>query len=289
MARARIKTTPKDEPQPDPRPMATDKEKERNARAERVMQERYADRPKAPKLDISVRDNGAVAVTNGHQDEDVGFAWRFCEALGANSSELASLFSTQLSNGLGVKAEQVAEVLPQGMAFMAELAPQNGVEGALGVQMWAIHCATVELCRRMRSADTLDRVHQYTNAMNKTARTFAAQVEALTKLRSGGKQQVEVRYVYVDARTQTVINPPGGPGGAGGVHQIGDQPHVALPHVPGLPAASGAAMWSEDPSREAMPATRDARQAPLSSPRREKSGRAQRAGERQLSPRTADQ
>ena len=38
------------------------------------------------------------------------------------------------------------------------------------------------------------------NLATKAARTFTAQLEALTKLRTGGKQVVEHRHVYIDNR-----------------------------------------------------------------------------------------
>lgn len=280
---------PKSEPQPAPLPKASDVEKERNARAERVMKERYADKPRPPDLKIEVGDNGQVAVANGHQDEHAGFAWRLCESVGTTHTDLAALFTGQLANGVASSPDQAPALIRQGLAFLAEVQPQNGVEGALAVQMWALHNATIDLARKSRTPGELGQIAQYASLANKAARTFAAQVEALTKLRSGGKQQVEVRYVYVDARTQTVINPPPGPGGEGGADRFGTQPHVAIPRAAALLDAPGPQVRGEDESRHGLSPARHAGKAPLPAPRRQKPRRSEGTRERKLPARGPDQ
>jgi hypothetical protein len=284
MARARKPKTEK--AQPPPLPVASDRDKERNARAERVMKQRYEDKPRTPLLKIDVDDEGKVAVANGHADEDAGFAWRIAEVLGVYESNLASLYASQLLSVVNAPNSLKPAALRQGLAFMAGLGPQNELEGALGVQVWATHCATIELTRRMREADSLERVREYSNLMNKTARTFTAQIEALSKLRSGGKQQVVVTHVQVQGNAvvgdgaQAVMQYGGAGGGAGNGHQA---------QAIGGADALGAQVWSADPLGMSMSGTGGERSAALPDARwSARHGSAQGQEERELSPRTTD-
>jgi hypothetical protein len=61
-------------------------------------------------------------------------------------------------------------------------------------------------------------------AVNKLARTFAAQVEALKKRRSAGEQTIKIEHVTVNEGGQAIVGivKPQGGGGAG---KIESQPH----------------------------------------------------------------
>lgn len=273
-------------PPVDPRPPASEKQKAYNARAEAAMRERYRDRPQAPKLDMSVLENGKVNVQNGHCDEDEGFAWRFCETVGTQSTELACLYTAQLADSLNSSGDAAIALLPAALAFMAEVAPQSGIEGALAVQMWATHCATVELSRRLRRADDLERVREYSNLMNKTARTFTGQVEALAKLRTGGKQQVVVKHVYVQGNAvvgdgaQAVMQYGGGGGEPGNLRQAQT--------ISGADAL-GAEVWSADALGLSVQGASGQGQAALPDARWGTGlGGAEGEAERELSPRPED-
>ena len=127
------------------------------------------------------------------------------------------------------------------------------------------------------------------------ARTFTAQVEALAKLRSGGKQQVEVRYVYVDARGgQNVIatgfSGPQGDGascplqamGGGGHLENEVQPYAPARLVSGPEAAGGVPVWSPDTIGHALHGSCDPRPEALQDARRTQSRSSEGSGERGL-------
>jgi hypothetical protein len=131
---------------------------------------------------------------------------------------------------------------------------------------------------RAGSAEMRDQYRDYANVAVKATRTYVAQAEALAKLRSGGKQQVEVRYVYVDARGgQNIIGSQIGSGGGGATDAIGHQPHV-----PGLAFAPGATVWSPDPARDRVPAAGNEGEKTLPAARRQESGSAEGEAQRSL-------
>ena len=82
-------------------------------------------------------------------------------------------------------------------------------------------------------------------AFNKLARTFAAQVEALKRYRTGGQQSVTVRHVTIADGGQAIVGNVTQAGG-GGVEKSGEQPH-ALGYAPGTE------MPSPNPDGSAVP------------------------------------
>jgi hypothetical protein len=69
---------------------------------------------------------------------------------------------------------------------------------------------------------------------NKLARTFAAQVEALKRYRSGGEQKMTVQHVHVAEGGQAIVGNVSAPVlGVGASEKVGIQPH-ALGYAPGI-------------------------------------------------------
>ena len=222
---------------------------------------------------------GALSLASPHNN-DTGHAAALADSMGLSGAVLLNVIQTNLLNIRGratptteAEAEEAARDVREGIAFVQALNPTSSQEAIMGVQMWATHCATMKLSRSLHHAEMLPQLTAYSQLMSKAQRTFTAQVETLQKLRTGGKQQVEVRYVYVDARTQTVVT------GGGGEPGTLPQPHARLGYAPGLP------VWGEDAGGDAMPIP--CRQEPEAVPdaRREKSRRAEGKGKRGVRPR----
>ena len=91
------------------------------------------------------------------------------------------------------------------VSIIRDLAPRDAVERMLAVQMAATHVATIRSARWMAIADNLHQIEAHYTGFNKLARTFAAQVEALRKHRTGGQQKVIVEHVTVNAGGQAVV------------------------------------------------------------------------------------
>lgn len=106
-----------------------------------------------------------------------------------------------------------------------------------------------------------------------------------TKLRSGGKQQVEVRYVYANGPAAIGDNAQAVFGTLNGVRDRGKPPQ---PRVAGPALAPGAAVRSEDAAGHVLSSTSHARQEALPAPRRQKPRRPERQGERAIRARPAN-
>ena len=86
------------------------------------------------------------------------------------------------------------------LAVVRGIEPKDAVETLLAVQMAAIHKATIQVARRLKQVDTIQQQDSASTCLNKLARTFAMQVEALKKHRSTGEQTVNVKHLNVIRR-----------------------------------------------------------------------------------------
>ena len=82
---------------------------------------------------------------------------------------------------------------------------KDQVEAMLAAQMAAVHNATMTFARRLAHVDNIPQQDSAERAFNKLARTFAAQVEALKRYRTGGEQTVRVEHVTVNEGGQAIV------------------------------------------------------------------------------------
>lgn len=262
-----------DRPEPDEK-----QERHLTAAKERVGEKRRdTSRSRFPAVKVGYLGPSSVMVAAPHSD-DTGWSAQIADSLGTGDGRVAEFL--QVTAGAAVQtakvenqsdADRYADETEQLLAFTADGTPTNPVEAALLLQMAAVHRASMSMAGRALRTDRRDVEADYTRLMNQTARTFAAQAEALHKLRTGGKQQVEVRYVYVDARTQTVVN--GAHGAGGGVENI-QQPQTPGGAV-GYAPAPGLPMWGADAGGDALSVASYPGQAPLPDARRKEPRRAE--------------
>ena len=90
-------------------------------------------------------------------------------------------------------------------AIVREIAPRDGIERMLAVQMATTHIALMRQGGRMANDGQLPQFEAHERAYNKLARTYTAQVEALRKHRNGGKQTVTVQHVNVEDGGQAIV------------------------------------------------------------------------------------
>lgn len=217
-----------------------------------------------------IRWSASGAVEGVHAD-NTGAVARLHRTLGTRSHDFMTAALGQLEHVTRRRGEgrsTSATELNAGLAVVAAIAPENELEAAMAVQMAGAHVLACELWGRARGTDRTDHVQLYGAMAVKASRTFATLAESLAKLRSGGKQQVEVRYVYVDARS---VQHHTHAGGGGVAAETAAQPHAqGLEHQPG---ASIPPVWSADEVRCAVPGSRNPEPTPLPDARRAKPGR----------------
>ncbi|KAA0921018.1 hypothetical protein FLO80_02270 [Aquicoccus porphyridii] len=91
------------------------------------------------------------------------------------------------------------------LSIIRDMAPRDAIERMLAVQMAATHVATIRSSRWLAHAETIPQVQAHYTGFNKLARTFTAQVEALRKYRTGGKQTVVVQRMDVSDGGQAIV------------------------------------------------------------------------------------
>lgn len=105
--------------------------------------------------------------------------------------------------------------LASDLALLQGFAPRDPVEVALVTQMIAIHHAMMRAASFHRTGKEIRKFDSSGNALNKLARTFAAQVETLKKYRSTGNQKITVQHVNVEGGGQAIVAGSVSKGGGG--------------------------------------------------------------------------
>jgi hypothetical protein len=91
------------------------------------------------------------------------------------------------------------------LSVIRSIEPRDELEAMLAAQMGAVHVATMAMARRLTHVKTIPQQDAAERALNKLARTFTTQVEALKRYRNGGQQKVIVEHVTVNAGGQAIV------------------------------------------------------------------------------------
>ena len=129
----------------------------------------------------------------------------------ASATQIITVSGTANRDFLEPLLQQLAKTSAQGremdeadFGFMCsvvtELKPRDQIEIMLAAQMAAVHIATMTSAQRLRSADNPLQQDSAERAFNKLARTFATQMEALTRYRTGAEHKVVQRVSVTLAR-----------------------------------------------------------------------------------------
>ena len=129
--------------------------------------------------------------------------------------------NTTVSNGLISQAAKLGshgnridpEATDFALGFVDSMQPEDAVEALLLTQMAATHQAVMMLSRHLNHVETIPQKNCAEKALNKTARTFAAQMDTIKRYRSKGQQVVRVERVTVEEGGQAIVgNVTGGRG-----------------------------------------------------------------------------
>jgi hypothetical protein len=238
-----------------------------------------ASRPSRLAVKVENPEPGKVVVNAPHSD---GLAMRaLCnETFGTSSAAFADVALSRLGGVVcGAGKAPIEDQINAALAMLGAIAPQNELEAALAEQIIGAHALSMDLLFQAKNSQNTARTEAYVNMATKTQRTTATLVETLSKLRTGGKQQVEVRYVYVDARgSQNLIS-------AGGMPQ-GPIGNLGQSHATAIPDASGPAMRGSDAIGLPMSVAGSEGPEPVPDAWRHQSRSPERQGERPISDRS---
>ena len=174
------------------------------------------------KVTMSEEDGKTSAkIEIDHPDFDVG-SNLLSEAIGSENRDflLGTIDSLAMVARNGRTIDQGK--MNYALAFVKGLHPADQLEATLGVQMAAIHLATMKAAENLAGAPSVEVMDMQEKALNRLARTFAAQMEALKRYRSKGEQRVYVERVTVNEGGQAIVGPVTHGGRGGGVEENGD-------------------------------------------------------------------
>lgn len=228
--------------------------------------ERQAKRPARPSVTYTA-DEGAVGkISNPHKDWK-GWITHTREAFGTSSEPFMHLAYSQAINALSGRQKRPTETEANAvLALMGAIEPRDELEAAIAVQIIAAHAASLDFMQRARlnAGEYVGSAATYATMATKASRTMAAHIESLAKLRSGGKQTHEVRYIYVNgpAAFGPGAKAAAAYGGGGGdtenpsqsqAPQLRYQPGERCPPMWGADAAGHALQGAEGEGAEAVP------------------------------------
>ena len=149
-------------------------------------------------------EGSAPTLKPDHPDEMTGIAL-LAQSLGTSDIDFVNGILSQLANA-GSTGGEVSE---SGLNFMLSVVkgvkPTDEVEAMLAAQMAAVHMATMTFARRLAHVENIPQQDSAERAFNKLARTFATQMEALKRYRTGGEQKVTVQHVSVSEGGQAIV------------------------------------------------------------------------------------
>jgi hypothetical protein len=111
----------------------------------------------------------------------------------------------QLSNGSWRGGKVDERLLNFMVAVVKGVKPRDQVEIMLATQMAAIHDAFIRATKILANAKTIPQQDSAERLRNKLARTFAIQMEALQRYRSGGERKVTVQQVSVNDGGRAIV------------------------------------------------------------------------------------
>lgn len=169
--------------------------------------------PPLARMRLSQDENGVVTVGYEHANEDLG-ELEWMNGLATTSGSFLNGILKQLINA----SQNRNGIDESGFNFMASgirgINPQDQIETMLAAQMAAVHVASMDLARKLATADTTQQQDSAERAFNKLTRTFATQMQTLKRYRTSGEQKVTVEHVTVNEGGQAIVGNVAGGGGA---------------------------------------------------------------------------
>lgn len=154
------------------------------------------DRRRFPSMKASTDAKGVANISTDHPDELVAQALQQ-DALGiVDSGEFTSIIKG-VFNFTSKDGKPDATTANEAFQLIVGLQPRNTTEALLATQMAAIHLATMDAARRLHNTPgSYESIGCHARTLNSLTRTFAAQTEAMKKLKGGGQQKVTVEHKH---------------------------------------------------------------------------------------------
>jgi hypothetical protein len=157
----------------------------------------------SPRVKLVEKAGSSVELSADHPIPHLGNAL-IMESLGTADFDFYNGLLTQLAN-VGTQGKPDERGTNFLLAMVRGIGPKDEIEAMMAAQMAAVHMTTMTFARRLADVDNLLQQDSAERAFNKLARTFAVQVEALKRYRTGGEQKVTVQHVTVNEGGQAIV------------------------------------------------------------------------------------
>jgi hypothetical protein len=158
----------------------------------------------APGLKVLNEKQGVSIISPDHADTLAG-QMLLMDALGTADLD----FYRGLLEQLASARSQGRQIDERGLNFMLSVVkgiqPRDQIEAMLAAQMAAVHMATMTMAQRLGQVENIPQQDSAERAFNKLTRSFASQMEALKRYRTGGEQKVTVQHVSVSEGGQSIV------------------------------------------------------------------------------------
>lgn len=160
--------------------------------------------PAAPLPEVAtaaIKGDGALSIAA--TKDQVG---AFAVATGSSSEAFQAYALTHLLNILLVGKDGKGDITLDtnaALAMLSAIGPTNEMEAMLAAQMVATHHLAMRQLNKHAYTNQLRQHEAHGNLANKFLRTFTTQMEALSRLRRGGKQIIE--HVHIGDGGQAVF------------------------------------------------------------------------------------
>lgn len=197
------------------------------AAAQRLIDRRAKTAP-VPRFKVAV-EKGRTAIEPDHPEPVAAFSL-LTDAFGTGDAHFAEGLLNQIANVARTGKDLTAQELNTMISTVHAIGPRDPTEALLAAQMAAIHQATMVAARRLNHTETITQQDSASNSLNKLARTFAAQIEALKRYRSSGEQSVKVTHQHVSVTANQAV--VGVNQGGGGANEKWSQSHAPRESAP---------------------------------------------------------
>jgi hypothetical protein len=172
--------------------------------AERTAIDKYLARCAAkPFVRLKLSNKGSVTTVETDHPNKVVAQVNLSNALGSADEEFLNGIVRQLVNA-SAHGQENDERGPNFMLSVINgIEPRDQLEAMLAAQMAAVHVASMKLAQILANAETILQHDSAERAFNKLTRTFATQMEALKRYRTGAEQKVT--HVSVAEGGQAIV------------------------------------------------------------------------------------
>jgi hypothetical protein len=169
----------------------------------KAVAEKQAARADGPPMKLKIVD-GVLKISFTHAEPDLAHILMMAD-LGTCDPDFMDGLQGQVAS-IGAQGKAIDEGSSNFLLSVVRgVQPRDELEAMLAVQMGAIHQATMMMARRLNHVDNIKQQDAAERALNKLARTYTTQLEALKRYRTGGQQKVTVEHVTVNQGGQAIV------------------------------------------------------------------------------------